>query len=183
MSCQLRFLPAAGTTRSQRLYMNLCQKVHYLLVTARRLWDDPMLLLHKARRVLGLATRRVASKTDDPARLPLGLQPGDQVRVKLAAEIRATLDGHSCYEGMHYTSATMDRYCGGTYTVLKRVDRFFDERTQRMLKLKNTVILDRVYCEPEPHTEERIAGCKRMCFLFWKEAWLERVGQDERPGG
>jgi hypothetical protein len=96
--------------------------------------------------------------------------------VKLLAEIRATLDGRNRYEGLHYTSATMDRYCGGTYTVLTRVDRFFDERSRRMLKLKNTVLLDRVYCQPAPDLEDRIAGCKRMCFCFWKEAWLERVG-------
>jgi hypothetical protein len=103
--------------------------------------------------------------------------------VKPLAEIRATLDSHNRYEGLHYTSATMDRYCGGTYTVLTRVDRFFDERSRRILKLKNTVLLDRVYCQPAPDLDDRIAGCKRMCFCFWKEAWLERVGPGAIVGG
>jgi hypothetical protein len=182
MRCQLQVLPAAGTefTYLEKLHMRLCQRVHYLLVTLHKLWDNPKLVLHKAQRVLGLARRRIASPSGDPVALPLGLQPGERVRVKPGADIRATLDGHGRYEGLGYMSATMDRYCGGTYTVLRRVDRFFDERTQRMLKLKNTVILDEVYCEPEPQAEERIAGCNRMCFLFWKEAWLERIGSDPR---
>jgi hypothetical protein len=176
MRCQLRVLPVAGTTRLERLLMGLCYTGCYLVGTSRRVWNDPSLVLRKVRRVLGVSRPGAASKTHDPTGLPVGLQPGDQVRVKPLAEIRATLDSHGRYEGMFYTSATMDRYCGGTYTVVTRVDRFFDERSRRMLKLKNTVLLDRVYCQPAPDLNDRIAGCKRTCFLFWKEAWLERVG-------
>ncbi len=176
MFCQLRVLPVAGTTRLERLQMGLCQTGHYLLATSRRLWNDPTLALRKARRVLGISRPRGASQNQDSTGLPVGLQPGQQVRVKLPAEIRVTLDAHNRYEGLYYTAATMDRYCGGTYTVLTRVDRFFDERSRRILKLKNTVLLDKVYCQPEPEMDNCIAGCKRMCFLFWKEAWLERVG-------
>ncbi|MFC1634596.1 hypothetical protein ACFL5Z_07110 [Planctomycetota bacterium] len=138
-----------------------------------------MMVVRKVRRVLGLARRKVHSGANDPTRCCLGLEPGDRVRVKSEARIRATLDNHSRCEGLGYMAGTMDRYCGSTYTVLKRVDLFFDERTQQMLKLKNTVILDRVYCEPAPYTEEHFAGCKRMCFLFWEEAWLERVEPHE----
>jgi len=161
----------------------MCKWIHYLLVTARKLWDDPLLAARKARHVLGLAGPESSLETDDPVRHHLGLQSGNIVRVKPMAKIRATLDSHGKCEGLGYMSVVMDLYCGGTYTVLKRVDRFFDERTQRMLKLNNVVILDRVYCEPEPHAEEGFAGCKRMCFLFWKEAWLKRMGPDELPGG
>lgn len=178
MRCQLRVLPVAGTTRLERLQMGLCQTGRYLRATSRRLWNDPTLAVRKARRVLGIARPRAASKIHDSTGLPAALQPGDRVRVKLPAEIRSTLDSHNRYEGMHYTAATMERYCGGTYTVLTRVDRFFDERSRRILKLKNTVLLDKVYCQPAPDLEDRIAGCKRMCFCFWKEAWLERVGPE-----
>jgi len=176
MRCQLRVLPIAGTTCLERLQMSLCHASEYLLATSRRLWNDPSLAMRKVRRVLGIARPGGARKTCGPEGLPVGLQPGDQVRVKLPVEIRATLDGRNRYEGLHYTSATMERYCGGTYTVLARVDRFFDERSRRLLKLKNTVVLDRVYCQPAPDLDNVIAGCKRMCFCFWKEAWLERVG-------
>jgi hypothetical protein len=49
-----------------------------------------------------------------------------------------------------------------------------------MLKLRDVVILDGVYCESEGSSNEAWAGCDRTCFLFWKEAWLERA---ERPDG
>jgi hypothetical protein len=175
MFCQLRVLPAAATTRLQRLGMGLSHGCHYVLATSRRVWKDPSLIVRKARRVLGISGAWVAPKASNPTGPSAGLQPGERVRVKSLAEIQATLDSHHCYEGLHYTSATMDRYCGGTYTVLTRVDRFFDERSRRILKLKNTVLLDKVYCQPEPEMQDRIAGCKRMCFLFWKEVWLDRV--------
>jgi hypothetical protein len=72
-------------------------------------------------------------------------------------------------------ASDMGRFCGGIYTVRKRIDRYFDERTRRMLKLRNVVILDGVYCEPPSSGPHDYAGCTRSCFLFWKEAWLERV--------
>jgi hypothetical protein len=157
--------------------MALSYAGQYVLATSRRLWNDPTLVARKARRMLGIASPRVASKPLDPT----GLQPGDRVRVKSLAEIQATLDSHGRYEGLFYTSATMDRYCGGTYTVLTRVDRFFDERSRRMLRMKNTVLLEGVYCQPAPDLDDRIAGCKRTCFLFWKEVWLQRVGAADHP--
>jgi hypothetical protein len=166
----------AGTTRLERLHMSLCHAGHYLLATSRRLWNDPTVAMRKARRVLGITRPGVAAKTGGLTGLPVGLQPGDRVRVKPPAQIRATLDDHNRYEGLSYVPATMERYCRGTYTVLTRVDRFYDERSRRMLRLKNTVLLDKAYCMPAPDLDDRIAGCKRMCFCFWKEAWLERVG-------
>ena len=49
------------------------------------------------------------------------------------------------------------------------------ECTRRMLRIRNTVILDEVYCEPPADGSDDYAGCHRTCFLFWKEAWLERA--------
>ena len=69
----------------------------------------------------------------------------------------------------------MADHCGQEYVVGKRVRRFFDERTRRLLKLRNVVILDGVYCEPPRGDFHDYAGCDRTCFFFWKEAWLERV--------
>ena len=181
MCCQLKILPEAGTklTAWERLFSRVCWWIQYLRLTTRKLWDDPLLIVRKMRRFLGLVSRKPLCVTNDLTTYCLGLESGDPVRVKSKAGIRATLDDHGRCEGLGYMAGTMDRYCDGIYTVLKRVDLFFDERTQRMLKLKNTVILDRVYCEPAPHGEERFAGCKRMCFLFWKEAWLERVDRHD----
>ncbi len=178
MRCQVRVLPVAGATSLERLWMGLCYAGRWLLATSRRLLDNPTLVVRKARRVLGIARPKAAATVRNSIGLPAALQPGEKVRVKLPADIRATLDARNRYEGLYYTAATMDRYCGGTYTVLTRVDRFFDERSRRILRLKNTVLLDKVYCQPEPDMDNCIAGCKRMCFCFWKEAWLERVGPD-----
>ena len=177
MYCQLKILPEAGTelTRWEKVCSRVCWWSRYLLLTARKLWNDPKLIIRKIRSLLDLTRSEACSTINNQTTTSMGLKPGDCVQVKSKAEIHATLDDHSRCEGLGYMSGTMDRYCGGTYKVLKRVDLFFDERTQRMLRLKNTVILDRVYCEPEPHAEERFAGCKRMCFLFWKEAWLKRA--------
>lgn len=161
--------------------MSLCQTSHYLLATSRRLWNDPTLALRKARRVLGMAQPRVASKTHDPTGLSLRLQPGQQVRVKLPAEIRATLDAHNRYEGLHYTSVTMDRYCGGTYTVLTRVDRFFDERSRRILKLKNTVLLDRVYCQPAQIWRIASQAASECAFVSGKKRGWSVLAQARTP--
>ena len=52
---------------------------------------------------------------------PLNLQPGELVRVKSLAEIRASLDENNKFQGLAYTVA-MEKYCGGTYRVFKRVE-------------------------------------------------------------
>jgi len=181
MWCQLKALPQAGRelTAREKVRSRARQRAHYIRHVARKLWGDPMLALVKLRGTFGLVERESPSETRDSAESYLGLEPGDYARVKPRAEILATLDEHGRCEGLGYMAAEQDRYCGGTYKVLKRVELFFDERTQKMLKVKNSVLLDKVYCEPELHGDPRIAGCQRMCFLFWKEAWLERVDPDE----
>lgn len=105
---------------------------------------------------------------------PLGLQPGEMVRVKSYAEILKTLDANRCYEGCALMPI-MREFCGRTYTVRKRIDHFFDERNRKLLKAKNMVILNEVHCHSEPDNYGDWAGCDRSCYLFWKEAWLERV--------
>ena len=182
MQCQLRVLPQAGRelTWWERVLSRARQRGHYIRHVANRLRDDPMLVVGKLRGVLGLAGREVPAETRDSVKSNLGLSPGDSVRIKSREEILATLDEDGRCEGLGYMSSEQDRYCGGTYKVLKRVELFFDERTQKMLKVKNTVLLDKVYCEPELHGDPRIAGCQRMCFLFWKEAWLERVDAEAK---
>ena len=105
----------------------------------------------------------------------LGLEPGDRVQVKSVDEIAATLDEEGRFEGLAYIPGLMDQYCGQTYTVRKRVVHFFDERSWRMVKVKNIVLLDEVFCEPPRHIHCDWAACDRTCFLFWKEGWLRRV--------
>lgn len=100
------------------------------------------------------------------------------VRVKSSEEIEKTLNEKGQCEGISYIRSVMNKYCGGVYRVKKRINLFFDERRWRLSKLQNVVILDGVFCESPPTQSEDWSGCDRTCFLFWKEAWLERVTED-----
>ena len=126
-----------------------------------------------------LRTPRLGDIASSPKRLPLlDLQPGEHVRVKSLKEIESTLDAHGAYERCYFVHASMAEYCGRTFKVLKRVESFYDERHRRMCKAKNLVLLDGAHCRGMPAAgfEEEWKGCDRMCFVFWKEAWLERAG-------
>ena len=128
----------------------------------------------KKRRGPALSAQAVAAAV--PGR-PLGLKSGDMVRVKGLAEIERGLDGDSRFDGLYFVRSVMSRFCGEVFPVKRRIGRFFDEGRQRMVRIRDVVILDGVYCEKPAEGEEPSSGCDRMCFLFWKEAWLERVPQ------
>jgi hypothetical protein len=131
---------------------------------------------------MGTSTAPAASANPHIAAVqvePLKLQPGERVRVKSLEEILATLDQNGCFERLAFMQTEMERYCGRELRVLKRVDQFFDERTRRLLKLRNVVLLENAFCEPAPDADHPFAGCKRTCFLFWKEGWLNRVSEGD----
>ncbi len=100
---------------------------------------------------------------------PLNLQPGEMVRVKSVAEIKATLD----IDGKHHSllfAPTMLSFCGQVLRVQKRVENIVLEGTSRQRKIKDTVLLEGATCDGVCH---RL--CPRQSFLFWRECWLERV--------
>ncbi|MBI2565760.1 MAG: hypothetical protein HYV63_01840 [Candidatus Schekmanbacteria bacterium] len=178
MECQLDDIEHAITELSPRgkLRRLTFRLLGRLRRAARLALTDP----NAFRRRLGLALPPPRESGDvsgtsatAPALAPLGLTPGEHVRVKTKAQILATLDAAGRYRGLAYVPP-MDRYCGTVRTVRKRVDRFFDERTRRMLRLRDVVILDEAICETAETSFEDFAGCNRTCFLFWSEAWLER---------
>lgn len=107
----------------------------------------------------------------------LNLQAGEMVRVKSHEEILSTLNISSRNRGLSW-DAEMVPYCGGTYKVLKRVDKIVDEKTGKMQDMKNPcIILDSVICQA------RYSGCRMFCpralYPFWREAWLERIVTEE----
>ena len=111
--------------------------------------------------------------TKTPAR-QTGLQPGDLVRIRSKDEIVATLDANLKNRGMGF-DAEMARFCGRTARVLRRVDHIVDERTGRMLVMKNPcIVLDGVVCEGAYN-----ASCPRAITSYWREIWLEKI---EEPG-
>lgn len=117
-------------------------------------------------------TGRIAPGAKTPA-ARLDLQPGDWVRVKPYEEILATLDTRNKNRGLFF-DAEMVPYCGKTYRVLKRVTQILDEKTGRMLEMKNPcIILDDVYCRSR-YSECRLF-CPRAIYSYWREIWLERV--------
>jgi len=99
----------------------------------------------------------------------LGLQPGELVEVKSLSEIEATLDGNGAVRGLRF-SGEMIPYCGTRARVLARVDRIIDEKTGRMLKLRDCIILEDVWCEGTFR-----ALCRRKIYTYWREAWLRRI--------
>jgi hypothetical protein len=101
----------------------------------------------------------------------LDLQPGELVRIKSREEIMATLDSNLLNRGMGF-DAEMSRFCGRTARVKARATRVVDERTGRMLTMKNPcIILEDIVCEGA-----FTANCPREYVCWWREIWLERVG-------
>jgi hypothetical protein len=102
----------------------------------------------------------------------LFLKQGDIVRIRSKDQILQTLDDKNKFEGCSFMKE-MWQYCGTQQTVIKRVDYFFDESKYRMRKARNIVLLDGLFCSGQwPVFNHR---CDRVCYLFWKEAWLEKV--------
>jgi hypothetical protein len=100
----------------------------------------------------------------------LNLQPGEFVRVKPREEILATLDENLLNRGMGF-DGEMSRYCGRTAVVQARVDRCLDERTGRLMTMKNPcIILEKTVC-----SGAYTSVCPREYVPFWREIWLERV--------
>ena len=175
--CQTTTMASAATSlnRIDRTALLTRKYLQRFSLRLRKVASDPSLILRKFRR------SRAGMETGDsgqPSIPTAALASGDRVRVRSTAEILATLDAAGRCEGMTYLPTVMDRFIGGTFTVRRPVDYFFDERRWKMLRLRNTVILEGVYCEPPIWSGVAWAGCSRSCFLFWKEAWLERVSAD-----
>ena len=100
----------------------------------------------------------------------LDLQVGERVRIKSKDEIAATLDSKRLNRGLGFEEE-MARYCGTIATVIRRVERCIDDRTGRLLTMKNPcIVLDSVVCRGVYHD-----NCPREFLPFWREIWLERV--------
>jgi len=100
----------------------------------------------------------------------LQLHPGMVVKVRKPEQIAATLDTGNCNRGLFF-DVEMTSYCGGTFTVLRRVERIIDERTGRIVTLPgDCLILDGVYCKADYHH-----ACPRSIYHYWREIWLERT--------
>jgi hypothetical protein len=103
----------------------------------------------------------------------LDLRPGELVQVKSREEILATLDTSNRNRGLLF-DVEMLPFCGGTYRVLQRVERIVNERTGRMMHLKNDcIILEGVACRGCLSRHRMF--CPRSIYSYWREIWLRRV--------
>ena len=106
----------------------------------------------------------------------LNLQPGELVRVKSHKEILSTVDTVYMNRGLGFDAEQVP-YCGGIYRVRARVNRFIDEKTGKMRKLKTPAfMLEGVYCQARYSNSKMF--CPRAIFSWWRDIWLERVPEN-----
>ncbi|MFC4908585.1 hypothetical protein [Actinomadura gamaensis] len=99
------------------------------------------------------------------------LKAGDVVEVRGAEEILATLDERGELEGLPFMPEML-AYCGRRMTVHKVAHKLCDTISRSgMRRMENAVHLTEARCDGSSH-----GGCQTACSLYWKDAWLKRVG-------
>lgn len=108
---------------------------------------------------------------------PLHLQAGDLVQVRTYADILSTLDTNNRNRGMFFDAEEVP-YCGKTLRVRSTVNKIIDEKTGRMLALKDhNVILEGAICQAR-YSDRRMI-CPRAIFSIWRETWLDRLDGEQ----
>lgn len=121
----------------------------------------------------GFVKGRAAGKTPTGR---LDLRVGEVVRIKSKDEITRTLNANRLNRGLGFEEE-MARFCGRTARVSGRVERCLDEKTGKMLTMKNPcIVLEGIVCEGVYK-----GNCPREYVSFWREIWLDRIGPEARP--
>src|SRR6267143_1909581 len=163
-----------------RPYVRECQNGNvavgrFLRVMTRAAVQEPMRKLGLVPEV-HLPGTRTAGKSPEPT---LDLQPGERVQVKSKEEIAATLDAKGRNRGLWFDREMLP-YCGSVFEVRRRVSRFVDDRSAKMIELKSEAItLQGVVCSGD--LSLRRWFCPRAIFPFWRESWLRRVDPQVKP--
>lgn len=106
----------------------------------------------------------------------LNLQPGELVRVKPFHEILNTLNTENKNRGLYFDAEAVP-YCGSKYRVRSRLNKFIDEKTGKLITMKNdSILLEGVWCRSR-YSECRMF-CPRSIYTWWREIWLERVSEE-----
>ncbi|MEV4551164.1 hypothetical protein AB0L44_10205 [Nonomuraea wenchangensis] len=102
----------------------------------------------------------------------MDLKVGDVVEVRSEAEIRATLDERGELDGLPFMPE-MAAYCGRRLTVHKVAHKLCDTQTRTGLRrMERAVHLTGARCDGAAH-----GGCQTNCSMYWKDAWIRRVGE------
>jgi hypothetical protein len=108
---------------------------------------------------------------------PLQLRRGDWVEVRSVEEILATLDAHGTLDGLLFMPEML-AFCGRRFRVRSRADSTCDTVSATgMRRMEHTVHLATLRCDGSAH-----GGCQAGCLLFWKEAWLRPISNNETNG-
>lgn len=121
-----------------------------------------------------LIGRSTKPSTNPTSGTSVKLQTGNWVRVRSMKEIEGTLNHWSQLKGCTFMPE-MTEYCGTVQRVLKPMQRFVDERDLRVKKTRGIVLLEGTKCEG---TAE-FGRCDRSCYYFWREEWLEKIGEED----
>jgi hypothetical protein len=125
-----------------------------------------LMLASNILRRLGTSAQEVTSAQDAETQM----QAGDRVRVKSRDEILQTLDNWNELAGCGFMDE-MWEFCDTEQVVLKRVERFLDERDYRIKRVKRVYLLEDRLCTGTID----FGRCDRSCFYFWREEWLDRT--------
>jgi hypothetical protein len=107
---------------------------------------------------------------------PIGLTAGDLVQVRSYEDILSTLDTNNRNRGMYFDAEEVP-YCGKTLRVRSTVSKIIDEKTGKMLTLKDrNVILEGAICEAR-YSDRRMI-CPRAIYSIWRETWLKRADEE-----
>ena len=170
-------------TSGNRTLPEICRGLFYLFYYYATLafsdrWGRPARWLYNKFQAItgGIPFPRLKGRlpVGQPApRRDLGLKPGDLVRVKSYDDILATLDTRLSNRGLWF-DAELVPFCGKIFRVSTCVERFVDEKSGKMRKMKTpAVMLDGVTCKALFSGQRMF--CPRGINLWWREIWLERV--------
>jgi hypothetical protein len=155
MNCQLRYLDGIG---EKNTWFN--DKLQYFMRKYR---------YYKKRILVSLRLRNI--RHDNSQLNQDEIKPGDIVRIRSKPEIKQTLDWYGKIRGCSFLKNQYS-FCGEKHKVFKRVDYFFDESRQKMLKSSNLFFLEDVYCNGN---SAYLKPCDRNCFHYWHKNWLEKT--------
>lgn len=110
----------------------------------------------------------------------LDIQEGELVRIKDYRQILDTVDEQLVNRGMSF-HPEMVPHCGKVFRVQRRLKRIMNERTGKIMELKNPcLVLDGADCIGR-YTKP--LNCPRASNPYWREIWLERVEQSSKNPG
>jgi hypothetical protein len=181
--CQATELPAVSvhiSAKDPRQYVREYTSGNVGLGTFARVMARAVVMqpLHHLGRLPNPPVSGASTKTPDTT--PIGLQPGEWVRVKSRDEIAKTLTDKGKNRGLWFDREMLP-FCNGVFRVEKRITRIIDQQSGKMVELGNDcIVLENIFC-----SGERSVGrwfCPRQSLPFWRECWLERVASaDDGP--